>query len=146
MTKKMSDFLNDWKHIVLVLGLAFVTAVIAIFVPDARWEHLGNSLAHFLSDPTAAAETATAIGTVLSAFWAAFVRVPPRAPTPVPVAAASDPAAPAALEPAALEPDDTVPSGPRRSKEGSSSVDLMFGVTVIAFVYNLVCELFGHAS
>lgn len=80
-------WLDDWKHVVLVLGLAVCAATMGVFIPDERWAKLGHALEVFLSNPAAAVSTATTVGMVVAAFWAAWKRVPqPAAPTAPPAA------------------------------------------------------------
>jgi len=101
--RTVASWLDDWKHIVLVLGLAVCAATVGVFVPDARWEKLGHALERFLSNPAAAVSTATTLGMVAAAFWAAWKRRPPevqvQVAAPVVLAPPTDPPPPAADPP-----------------------------------------------
>lgn len=144
--KRITDYLDNWKHIALVLGALAFTAVVAIFVPDSRWEHLGSALAHLAADPAGATEICGVLGTLAATFWAAWKRVPPTvtatrtASTAQPAAEASTTKAGTTTATTALDPEDTVPTGSRR-RQGYARVDPMVLIATLAFLYSFVCDV-----
>lgn len=138
--KTIGDFLSDWKHIVLVLGLLLIAAFVGAFVPADRWDKLATGISHFLENPQAAVATATTLGSIAAAFWAAFRHQPaPALPVPVRVVQSPPPLPVRVDAPAATDSTPTNPVGTRR--DGFARIDSMFVVGVTAFVFNIVIEL-----
>lgn len=112
--KAIGQWLSQWQHTLLILGLAAIAAWCARYVPDSRWTKLGELLQHIAADPTGAVMLASSLGLVLAAFRAAWQRDPNRPSTP--------------------------PSSP---KSGYAAVDVLYLVVGLAGLAMAVLSLHG---
>lgn len=75
--KTITAWLSDWRHALTALGFAALAIVAAIFVPERRWEKLGELLERIAEDPAGTAVLIGVIGGAITTLRGAWLRQPP---------------------------------------------------------------------
>lgn len=72
-------WISDWRHALTAMGFAALAIVAAIFVPERRWEKLGELIERIAEDPAGAAVIVSVIAGAVTTLRGAWMRQPPPA-------------------------------------------------------------------
>lgn len=78
--KPAMRWISDWRHALTALGFAALAIVAAIFVPERRWEKLGELIERIAEDPAGAAVIVSVLAGAITTLRGAWLRQPPGGP------------------------------------------------------------------